>query len=598
MPEQKFLSQYLVKIKGQDVSPELMNDILEVTVDTSLYLPEMFTMVIQDPDFKWVDDSLFEVGNPVEISVEGATEIGGYKGLLIKGEIAALEPDFSTQGATSLLVRGYNKAHRLHRGKKSRTFLKQTDSDIAKKIAGEVGLSAQVDATSVRYDYVIQSNQTNMEFLQSRAGRLGYQVFATENKLYFKKGEANLGSGPELVFAEGLRSFQPILAATHQVDKIKVMGWDAKQKQVISSEASPNRNMNQGGLNKTGGDTAKSAFGAAETVVVNEPLSTSDEAKALAQGLADDLSSQFIQAEGVCFGHPQVRAGYTITIKGVGNRFSGKYFVTSATHRLNAQGYETHFSISGRHPNTISHLLGVDHSSGGGTNLNGRSQSAGVAPALVTNNKDPENLGRVKVKIPWLGDQIESDWVRVVSPGAGKERGFSSTPEVDDEVLLAFEHGDVHRPYVLGGLWNSKDKPATPNNQAVGGDGKVNQRMIRSRTGHIIMLDDSQGQEQIVIRDKTGKNEIVIDSKTNSMSIKLDRDYTLDVKGNNEQKSTGNVTIDSKGNITVQSMGNTKIKSTGNLDLEATGMLNIKGTQVSVQGTAMAELKAPLVKIN
>ena len=598
MPEQKFLSQFLVKIKGQDVSPELMNDILGVTVDTSLYLPEMFTILIQDPDFKWVDDSMFEMGNPVEISVEGATEIGGYKGLLIKGEIAALEPDFSAQGATSLLVRGYNKAHRLHRGKKSRTFLKQTDSDIAKKIAAEVGLSPTVDATSVRYDYVIQSNQTNMEFLQSRAGRLGYQVFAAEGNLYFKKGEANLGSGPELVFAEGLRSFQPILAATHQVDKIKVLGWDAKQKQVISSEASPNGKMNQGGLKKTGGDTAKSAFGSAEIVVVNEALSTTDEAKALAQGLADDLSSQFVQAEGVCLGHPKVKAGYTITIKGVGDRFSGKYFVTSATHILNAQGYETHFSISGRHPNTISHLLGVDHSSGGGTNLNGRSQSAGVAPALVTNIRDPEDLGRVKVKIPWLGDQIESDWVRVVSIGAGKDRGFSSLPEVDDEVLLAFEHGDVHRPYVLGGLWNSKDKPAIHNAKAVGSDGKVTQRILRSRSGHLIILDDSQGKEQIVIRDKTGKNEIVIDSKTNSMSINLDRDYTLDIKGKNEQKSTGNVMIDSKGNITMQSMGNTKIKSTGNLDLEATGMLNIKGTQVSVQGTAMAELKAPLVKIN
>lgn len=592
MPQQKFLSEPLIKINGQDAPHEFMNDLLETVVDTSLYLPEMFTILVKDSELKWVDEGLLDLGKSVEISVAGAEQVGGHAGLLIKGEITALEPDFSAEGKTNLLIRGYNKSHRLHRGKKSRTFLKMTDSAVVSKIAGEVGLSAQVDTTNVTYDYIIQSNQTNMEFLQERAGRLGYQAYAVEDKLYFKKGEANLGDGPELKFAEDLRSFRPALAATHQVDKIKVLGWDVKQKRVISAQASPNGAMNQGSFGKTGGAAAQSAFGSgAESVLVNQPLSSQDEAQALANGLANDLSSEFIQAEGVCLGNPGVKAGYVIKITGIGKRFSGKYFVTSATHTLGTQGYETHFSISGRQPNTISHLLGVDNGTVAGQGQNGRSQASGVAPALVTNNKDPDNLGRVKVKFPWLGDQMESDWIRIASLGAGQERGWMILPEVDDEVLVAFEHGNMHRPYLIGGLWNSKDKPSVPNNKAVGGDGKVNQRLIRSRTGHIILLDDTQGKEQIVIRDKTGKNEVIIDSSSNSMTINLEKDFSLQNKGN--------VLLDSKGNVTIKSMGNIKIESTtGNLDLQATGMLNIKGNKVTVDGGPMTEIKGGIVKIN
>jgi phage protein D len=317
MPQQKFLSEHLIKINGQDAPHEFMNDLLETIVDTSLYLPEMFTILVKDSELKWVDEGLLDLGNSVEISVAGAEQVGGHGGLLIKGEITALEPDFSGEGKTNLLVRGYNKSHRLHRGKKSRTFLKMTDSAVVSKIAGEVGLSADMDATNVTYDYIIQSNQTNMEFLQERAGRIGYQAFAAEDKLYFKKGEANLGDGPELKFAEDLRSFRPALAATHQVDKIKVLGWDAKQKKAITAQASPNGAMNQGGIGKTGGAVAATAFGGAETVLVNQPVSTPDEAKALADGLANDLSSEFIQAEGVCLGNPGVKAGYVIKISGI-----------------------------------------------------------------------------------------------------------------------------------------------------------------------------------------------------------------------------------------------------------------------------------------
>lgn len=161
----------------------------------------------------------------------------------------------------------------------------------------------------------------------------------------------------------------------------------------------------------------------------------------------------------------------------------------------------------------------------------------GVVVGIVTSNQDPDGLGRVKVSFPWRGGSDESYWARIASPMAGNERGMVFYPEVSDEVLVAFEQGDINRPYVVGGLWNGKDKPPEPN-----ANGKNNIRKIKSRSGHEfifddskdekkekieihtsgghrITLDDTAGSEKIEIVDKTGTNSITIDSVQNSVAI-------------------------------------------------------------------------------
>ena len=199
---------------------------------------------------------------------------------------------------------------------------------------------------------------------------------------------------------------------------------------------------------KLGAQPPRAPSAAATATIVDRPVTSIDEANALAAGLSNDLSREFIQAEGVCDGDPGVKAGWTVTIKNVGSRFSGQYRITSALHVYNRDGYETRFSISGREPDTLGHLLAPEMQAGANGTVRG------VVTGLVTNLNDPDNLGRVKVKYAWLGE-VESFWVRMASPAAGGGRGFEMLPEVNDEVLLGFEHGDVQRPYILGVLWNS-----------------------------------------------------------------------------------------------------------------------------------------------
>lgn len=600
----KYISNCLITIDGQAVTTAFMADLIEAVVEQSLYLPSMFTLRLRDPQVKWVDAAQLDLGKAVEISVETGNERGSLQGTLIAGEITALEPSFAANGATELVVRGYDKAHRLHRGRQTRSFLKQTDSAIVQKIAGEVSLSATVDATSVTHEYVLQNNQTNMEFLAARAARLGYQLYSAEGTLYFKASTATLGAGPELTFGETLTSFRPRLSSAGQANTMKVQGWNPKTKQAITSQATPNSALNQGGVGKTGGAAAQSAFGTATDIIADQPVFTTDEAAALVKGFSDDISREFIEADGDCAGDPRVKAAYTLIIKGVGTRFSGKYFVTAATHVYNQNGYSTHFTISGRQPNTLSHLLAAETDRARGT-------IEGVVIGLVTNVKDPDNLGRIKVKYPWLADSIESDWVRLAAPMSGPERGFLLLPEVNDEVLLAFEHGDVHHPYIIGALWNNSDKPPQPNSAAVGSDGKVNLRTLKTRAGHVLEFNDTSGEEQIAItsksghtfvlldksgqesitvKDKTGNNKLVIDSAKNSLSIDVAGDFTVTAKGK--------ITLSSTQDMKLEATTKATIKGTTGISLDGTTQAELKGATVSVAGSAMTEIKGGLVKIN
>lgn len=599
MPQQlSGVSTFTVKIDGKAVSDAFMYDLVSIVVDTDVNQPDMVTVTLHDDELKWVDDTMLDIGKPIEVSAEAASQGGrsGATGVIFKGEITALEPDFSTAGRSVLLVRGYDRAHRLHRGRHSRSFLNMTDSDIVKKLAQEAGLSTQADATNTQHEYVFQNNQTNFEFIEARARRIGYQVYVDDKTLYFKKGSTARGQGPELIWGETLRGFRPRLTAVNQADEVTVKGWDPKTKQAIEARATKSSGGSEIGAGSDGGQTAKKAFGGtAPAVVATHPVATKNEASAMAQAVYDERNGDFIEAEGDCFGDPRILAGYTMTLSGLGSRFSGTYFVTSATHVFEDDVYETTFRVSGRNPYTLTHLLDQTHENGHANGL-----AEGVVIGLVTNNEDPDGLGRVKVKFPWLTDEHESAWARIASPMAGAERGFFYLPEVNDEVLVAFEHGDINYPYIVGVLWNGKDKPPTGVANKAVSNGKVNERVLRSRSGHLILLDDTQGKEKIIVRDKTGKNEVIIDSKQNTMTINVQKDYTLDAKGNVDATAGGNVTVDSKGNITVKSKanvsveagGNLTVKSTGNMSLQASGMLDIKGSKVSINGSGMAELKS------
>ena len=210
----------------------------------------------------------------------------------------------------------------------------------------------------------------------------------------------------------------------------------------------------------------------------------------------------------------------------------------------------------------------------------------GVVVGIVTDNKDdPEKLARIKVIMPQISGEEKSNWARVATFMTGKKgMGSFFLPENEDEVLVAFENGDINRPFIIGSLWNGKDKPPLTNE-----DGENNIRMIKSRSGHIIRFDDKDGEEKIEIVDKSEKNTIVIDTKDNKISIVSEADIeisapngTVTIEGKDiEIKSEASAKIGGE-DIEIKSNSSTKIEAGAGMELKASSDMTIKGSTVNI----------------
>jgi uncharacterized protein involved in type VI secretion and phage assembly len=207
------------------------------------------------------------------------------------------------------------------------------------------------------------------------------------------------------------------------------------------------------------------------------------------------------------------------------------------------------------------------HSLLAGANADGRYY--GVVVGVVTNNRDPDNMHRVKVRFPWLKQDDESNWARVATLMAGNGRGAYFLPEVDDEVLVAFEHGSVEHPFVIGALWNGKDVAHESNS-----DGNNDNRSIKSRSGHVVRLCDRAGEESIEIIDKTGQNRIVIHAADNSIAIEAQGDISL-------RSQTGKVSIQAVG-IELNSQADVAVKAATTIDATATAPMSLKGAVINL----------------
>ena len=222
----------------------------------------------------------------------------------------------------------------------------------------------------------------------------------------------------------------------------------------------------------------------------------------------------------------------------------------------------------------------------------------GVVPAIVTNNKDEDGLARIKVKFPWLSESDETYWARLMTFMAGNDRGAYFIPEVDDEVLVAFENGDINYPYILGSLWNGKDKPHEKNE-----DGKNDLRVFKSRSGHKVIFDDKKDNEKITIIDKTEKRKIVFDVKEKLIEVKNEEDdgkIKVYSKSDIEIKGDAKIDIIAKDNITIKSdktisleAKDIKTKSSATTKVEAGSTLNLKSTSsAKIESSATMGIKS------
>ncbi len=341
-----------IKVLVQDkklskLSPELEADFVSATVSEDLEAPSMFelkfvTWDVEKQEFTWIDEEVFELGDTVEIQM-------GYKKDLqtvMVGEITGLEPEFFQDETPILVVRGHDLRHRLLRGRQTKSFTNMTDSDIVSQIAKGKELTSEVKDTKVKLEYVLQHNQTDWEFLQERAARLGYEVAIDHKTLYFRPHNHKEEKLLTLTYGDDLDEFFPRLSTMNQVYQVKVQGWLPKEKKPIFGKAAVGKEGGKMKGSTSGAKEVQKVFGLSSYTVVNQSVSSKAEAEQMALGQFQDRAIAYITGEGNSHGNPYLRAGKVIEIAGVGKKFGGLYYIVSVEHSYSeSQGYQTSFTV-------------------------------------------------------------------------------------------------------------------------------------------------------------------------------------------------------------------------------------------------------------
>ena len=478
------LDGVVLTVDGRPLAIDLYSGLTLARVEESVHLPDYFALHFDDPHFELFDRGTFTVGTRVEIAFRADSD----PVVVTTGEVTAVAVQPGVTGRHELVVSGLDLTHRLARGPKSRGFQRVTDADIATRIAGEYGLEPDVDSTGEVHEHVWQAAESDYAFLRRRAARIGFDFWVSDRTFHFKRGPRGTGTPPTLRWGENLQHFTARFASAERCDEVEVRGWDPLAKRAVTGRASEPEHGTDAAAASELAASARRSFGRVTRWAGQFPVVDQAEADALAGSLLLRTSGGEAVLRGEAAGDPRLGAGAEVKIEHVGQRLSGKYRVTAVEHVYGAgRPYVTRFICGGKDAAGLADLAG---GTGTGDGLGGgvRPQGwGGLVTAIVTNNDDPERLGRVKVTFPTLSPDDESGWARLASPGAGSARGLQWLPEVDDEVLVGFEFGDLGRPVVLGGMWSRTDQPPQPD---VPANGAINARLLASRRDSRLMFTD------------------------------------------------------------------------------------------------------------
>jgi len=590
-------STFAVTVDGTPLPADVEELMSYAVVEDNLNLPDMFYLSFLDPQRLALSKGGFTVASKVTIAVRSEASPSGEP--LFSGEVTALECEFDA-GKTRTVVRGFDRANRLYRGRRTRAFKDVKYSDIVTQVAKEAGLEVgRVDTPQGRPSpHVAQANMTDAELLGSLAGEVGYVLLVEDGRVNFHAppassaapGEGDLDAGDPLQLVQGdnLLRFNATVTADSQVKEVSVRGWDIAQKQAVVATTPAATTSAEVGIAPA---ELAEKFGSPTFTATDVPYGENEQVEAASKALSEQIASTHAQIEGVARGNPKLKAGKAVSLGVAGAPFEGKYTLTVSRHVFDNGEYLTHFSSTGRHERS---LLGMTSAGGSAASVSPAAVTApipSVVSAIVTNVRDDEQLGRVKVKIPRLDETFESGWLRVAQAGAGNERGAMVLPEVDDEVLVAFEQGDVRRGYVIGGLYNGVDKPTQPAAAgAVGSDGTVAKRSFTSRKGHFLLISDADGDEFVQGATRDGEFGWTLAKHAQGGAVLVTSKNLVKIDAG------GDVTITSKGNVTVDASGTLALKGQ-KVTIEATTALELSGQTVKVAGTAQTEVSGAQTKV-
>lgn len=416
--------------------------------------------------------------------------------------------------------------------------LKGISDLILKNYSGRIELGPMNIPASTKYKFCVQHKESDYRFLSRLAEKEGLWIFYDGTRFSISSTFGN--DIVELIWDDSLGSFSVGLRCEQQIYQTEVYNYEEKKTYSQITKSVPNQS-NPGSLSKLSIDSCNK-------ILTNSSYwdfpKTAQNPKELDRYLSvkkAESKSKLVLGKGQsCV--PAVSVGNKIQINKMKD-LDGQYLVTAVTH---------HFDQSGSYHNTFE-VVPVDLAYPQITKE--RPSIAGLQTGVVTDNADPDHMGRVKVRLFWNSDQEETPWIRVLSPHAGKDRGWFCLPEKGDEVLIGFDRDHPETPVVVGSLYNKVDAPRseTKNNQ---NDIKV----FVTKGGNRIFIKDTDNQEEITITTKEGKNQVSLKmGGTPQITLKSDGKILLDAK---------EIVLKAKKTLSCSSDGKTEVKGTSGVKVE------------------------------
>lgn len=525
------------------------------------------------------NDNGYQLSTQDDFALGKAVTVKSGESTLFTGIVTGASLEQVSGSHPELVVTVDDQGCKLGLGTKTQTFVNMTYTDVLTKIIGDAGMTSDLTlgaAGGTVHDYLLQSG-SYLAFLDTITQRCGCVWWVDGTKVTVKPGGTTVGAAT-VTLAQNLIDFSVRASGLRPV-QVTVNGWDPKAKQDVT------------GSNSAATATATSTFvtdylattpgskltNGTQTAGEGNP-NNADEATALANALNAQWASGAVVARGTAFVAASIGLLTQLTVDNAGPA-SGTYTVSEVEHLFREDGFYTRFVAGPSRPAGLVDTLGPAAPDPGFA-------IHGLLSATVTDNKDPDHPGQVKVKYAGSGETV-SAWARVVSLGGGGQRGMVFHPEVSDEVLVGFERGDARHPVVIGGLNNSVDKLAA-DDQLVDGGGKVTYRRITSRLAHVVELSDGPGPDTQHILLKLGNAEHKFRLGADKCELEMASGKPITIKAGSAQFA-----IDAQGNVTIEGNKIT-IKATADLMLQGLNATMKAQVKAAVEGEAQVGVKGGL----
>ncbi|MEW1615887.1 MULTISPECIES: VgrG-related protein [unclassified Streptomyces] len=594
---------------------DLQHRVLRALVDSRRNAPTMIEVSFRDDEADVLERAGITFGSRIEVwsQASGTAE----PALVGAGDVTAIEGDYADLSVVTV-VRAYDATHRLQRGSRVRTFVNMTDSDIALRIAREAGLPLdrkrdRIEKTRTSHAHLGQMNQTDWEFLSWRCRETGFEFgVGADGFFHFRSAAGTQGPPLPLQLQHNLRTFRPRVTAAALTPEVEMRVWDPLEARVVSTQArTATSTVDLPGagadsvLRAVRGKTPRQPAPASTDPSLGPPPSTdgrvvTDTAPATGaaigaasrealQGPAGRLAGSLAEAQGLAWGDPRLQAGTAVRVTGPPAPFAGTWAVNAAQHvfDLSEGGYRTHLQLGNPEDRTF---LGL---AAGPAAAHTAPKVQGMVCGVVTDVNDPVRKGRVKVVLPWLAPDHETDWAPVVQAAGGRRGGAMLLPEIGDQVLLGFELGDPRRPYVVGGVLSNASayEPGGPAVEAVGHAADVVRRGIVSPSGTMLAFHDKMPSEpgrpptvsSVVLGTGDGGLGLAVDQVAGTVTL---TSRPRSAKGQVHivcgDGGTVAVTAGAGGHVSIDGGSTLSMRAQKSISIESTGTVAIKGSKIEL----------------